>query len=158
MGRRAPQTIRKMKALALGCDHAGFALKEEVLGHLKEMGVDVLDVGCPSDKSVDYPLFAAEVAKKILSEEAVVGIIICGSGIGMSMTANRFKGIRAALCNDLYTAEMSRRHNDANVLCLGARVVGPGLALAIVDRFLEVPFEGGRHQKRVEMIDQQAEC
>jgi ribose 5-phosphate isomerase B len=141
--------------IALGCDHAGFPLKDAVRRYLEGQGLTVLDVGCPSEASVDYPVFGAEVARRISSGEAKRGIIICGSGIGMSMVANRFRGVRAALCNDLYTARMSRLHNDANVLCLGSRVVGPGLALEIVKTFVETPFEGGRHQRRVEMIDEQ---
>jgi ribose 5-phosphate isomerase B len=140
--------------IALGCDHAGFGLKEEVRRYLDSRGFEVLDVGCPSGNSVDYPVFGAEVARRIAKGEALRGIIICGSGVGMSMVANRFRGVRAALCNDLYTAQMSRRHNDANVLCLGARVVGPGLALEIIRTFMETPFEGGRHKRRVDMIDE----
>lgn len=146
-----------MKTLvALGCDHAGFPLKDVVRRYLEAQGLEVLDVGCPSEASVDYPVFGAEVARRIASGQAERGIIICGSGVGMSMVANRFRGVRAALANDLYTAQMSRRHNDANVLCLGSRIVGPGLALEIVRAFIETPFEGGRHKRRVDMIDEQA--
>jgi ribose 5-phosphate isomerase B len=146
-----------MKTLvALGCDHAGFPLKDVVRRYLEAQGLEVLDVGCPSEAAVDYPVFGAEVARRIASGQAERGIIICGSGVGMSMIANRFRGVRAALANDLYTAQMSRRHNDANVLCLGSRIVGPGLALEIVKAFVETPFEGGRHKRRVDMIDEQA--
>mgnify|MGYP005832274687 CR=1 FL=1 len=143
--------------IAVGCDHAGFGLKEEARRYLEAQGFQVLDVGCPSAESVDYPVFGAEVARRISRGEAARGIIICGSGVGMSMVANRFRGVRAALCNDLYTARMSRLHNDANVLCLGSRIVGPGLALEIIKTFIETPFEGGRHQRRVEMIDEQVD-
>jgi ribose 5-phosphate isomerase B len=142
--------------IALGCDHAGFALKEEVRCYLEGRGLEVLDVGCPTEASVDYPVFGAEVARRISSGEAARGIIICGSGIGMSIVANRFRGVRAALCTEPYSAQMSRRHNDANVLCLGARIVGPGLALEIIKTFIETEFEGGRHQRRVDMIDEVA--
>ncbi len=139
--------------VALGCDHAGFPLKDEIRRYLEGQGAEVIDVGCPSAESVDYPVYGAAVARRIASGEAGRGVIICGSGVGMSMVANRFRGVRAVLANDAYTAGLSRRHNDANVLCLGARIVGPGLALEIVKTFMETPFEGGRHQRRVEMID-----
>jgi len=142
--------------VALGCDHAGFPLKDSVRRYLEGKGVEVVDVGCPSEESVDYPVFGAAVARRISKGEASRGIIICGSGVGMSMVANRFKGVRAVLANDLYTARLSRQHNDANALCLGARIVGPGLALEIIKTFMETPFEGGRHQRRVDMIDEQA--
>ncbi|MFH0809845.1 MAG: ribose 5-phosphate isomerase B [Pseudomonadota bacterium] len=143
-----------MLVVALGCDHAGYPLKDEVRRYVESFfGTRVTDVGCSSPQSVDYPVYAAEVARRVASGEAERGIIICGSGVGMSMVANRFKGVRAVLANDLFTAQMSRRHNDANVLCLGARTVGVGLALEIIKTFMETPFEGGRHQRRVELID-----
>ncbi|HIE32702.1 MAG TPA: ribose 5-phosphate isomerase B [Thermodesulfobacteriaceae bacterium] len=140
--------------IVLASDHAGFNLKERVKAYLEAEGHEVLDVGCRSCESVDYPVLGAEAIKKILSGEAERGILICGTGIGMSITANRFPGIRAALCCDCYTARMSRLHNDANVLVMGGRVVGEALALELVKIFLETPFEGGRHERRLRLIEE----
>ncbi len=140
--------------IALGADHAGFELKEKVKSLLEELGHEVLDLGCYSTESVDYPVFGAKVARAILSQEAERGILICGTGLGMSMVANRFRGIRAALCHELFTARMARLHNDANILVLGGRVIGDVLALEMVKVFLETPFEGGRHARRVKQIDE----
>lgn len=142
--------------IALGADHAGFELKEKVKALLQELGHEVLDKGCFSTQSVDYPQFGAKVAKSILAGEAERGILICGTGLGMSMVANRFPGIRAALCHELFTAKMARLHNDANILVMGGRVLGDVLALEMVKVFLETPFEGGRHARRVKQIDQLA--
>ncbi len=139
--------------IALGADHAGFELKEKIKAYLEEKGHQVLDLGCYSDQSVDYPVFGAKVAQSLLSGEAERGILICGTGLGMSMVANRFPGIRAALCHELFTTRMARLHNDANILVLGGRVLGDVLALEMVKVFLETPFEGGRHARRVEQID-----
>ena len=138
--------------VALGCDHAGFGLKELVSACLREAGHEVLDQGTFSDSSCDYPDFAERVARLVSAGEAERGIAICGTGIGMAMTANKLPGVRAAACNDIYTARYSRLHNDANVLTLGARVVGPGVAEEIVRTWMETPFEGGRHARRLERL------
>ncbi len=143
--------------IALGADHAGFELKEKIKKFLQEAGHEVLDLGCHSTESVDYPVYGAKVAKAVLQGEAERGILVCGTGLGMSMVANRFPGIRAALCHELFTARMSRLHNDANVLVLGGRVIGDVLALEMVKVFLETPFEGGRHLRRVNQIDELSE-
>ncbi len=140
--------------IALGADHAGFELKEKIKRLLDELGHEVLDLGCHSTESVDYPVFGAKVARCILSGQAERGILVCGTGLGMSMVANRFPGIRAALCHELFTARMARLHNDANVLVLGGRVIGDVLALEMVRVFLETPFEGGRHARRINQIDE----
>jgi ribose 5-phosphate isomerase B len=139
--------------IVIGCDHAGFALKELIKANLASLNCTVKDCGTFSDQSVDYPDFAAQVARKIASGEYSRGILICGTGIGMSMAANRFPGVRAALCNDLFSAIMSRRHNNANILVMGGRVIGDELAKEIVRTWIETPFEGGRHQKRIDKID-----
>ena len=138
--------------IVIGCDHGGYELKQVVMEHLKEIGQDFIDVGCHSTDSVDYPEIAKELCSKITAKEAEAGILICGTGIGMSMAANKIKGIRAACCSDTYSARLTRLHNNANVLCFGGRVVGPGLAVELVDSFLNAKFEGGRHQRRVDMI------
>jgi len=138
--------------IALGADHAGFPLKEKVKDFLTSSGYQVLDLGTHSPNSVHYPLFAKEVAKALLEGRADRGILVCGTGIGMCITANKFPRIRAALCTNEYMARMSRLHNDSNVLCLGERVLGVELALSIVKVWLETPFEGGRHGVRVELI------
>ncbi len=143
--------------IALGADHAGFELKEKIKKFLQDAGHEVLDLGCHSTDSVDYPVYGAKVAKAVLQGEAERGILVCGTGLGMSMVANRFPGIRAALCHELFTARMSRLHNDANVLVLGGRVIGDVLALEMVKVFLETPFEGGRHLRRVNQIDELSE-
>jgi len=139
--------------IVLASDHAGIALKAEVAQLLDHRGDDYRDLGPADATSVDYPDFAHALAAEILAGRAERGVLICGTGIGMSMTANRHAGIRAALCHDGYTAEMARRHNDANVLCLGGRVVGGGVAAQIVEIFLDTSFEGGRHQRRVGKIE-----
>ncbi len=142
--------------IVLASDHAGFNLKERIKAYLKGEGHEVLDVGCNSCESVDYPVFGAKGLEKLLSGEAERGIFICGTGLGMTIMANRFPGIRAALCHDCYTARMCRLHNDANVLTMGGRVIGEALALEIVRIFLETPFEGGRHARRLELIEEYA--
>ena len=141
-----------MKKIYIGADSAGFTLKGEVIEHLTAMGYEVIDCGCDSTASCHYPEFASKVCEKVQSDENSYGILVCGTGIGMSMCANKHKGIRAALCSDTYSARMTRCHNDANVLCMGARVIGSCLALDIVDAFLSAEFEGGRHAVRVEMM------
>ncbi len=135
--------------VALGCDHAGYVLKDVVWACLESGGHEVIDEGTSSSESCDYPDFAEKVALRVAAGDAERGVVICATGIGMSMAANRVRGIRAALCNDLYTARFSRLHNDANILALGARVVGAGLAEEIVRTWMETPFEGGRHSRRV---------
>ena len=135
--------------LAIGSDHGGFALKEELKAHLDERGIAYKDFGTFSEVSCDYPDVADPLCRAVVAGEYDRGILICGTGIGMSMAANKVSGIRAALCGDCFSAEFTRRHNDANILTLGARVVGPGLALKIIDTFLDTPFEGGRHARRI---------
>ena len=139
--------------LAVGCDHAGFALKGAVIEHLRAAGHEVVDCGAYSAESCDYPDYAAAVCDKIVAREAERGILICGTGIGMSIAANKVRGIRAACCSDTFSARFTRLHNDANVLCFGARVVGEGLALDMVDLFVTTPFENsGNHPHRVAKI------
>ena len=138
--------------IAIGCDHGGISLKGEIVSLLQEMGHTVDDKGCFSTESVDYPDFAKAVYAQVQNGSCERGILICGTGVGMSMAANRFDGIRAALGNELFTARMSREHNDANVLCLGARVIGPGLAGEIVRAWVSTEFAGGRHQRRIDMF------
>ncbi len=138
--------------IALGSDHGGFALKQEIIKHLQEKGLEYKDYGTYSKESCDYPVYGEAVGRAVVSGECDRGIIICGTGIGISISANKVKGVRAALCGDCFSAEYTRRHNDANVLAMGERVLGVGLALKIVDTFLETEFEGGRHAKRVGLI------
>lgn len=139
-----------MSKIAIGCDHAAIDLKEEVIKHLSSHVIN--DVGTHSKDSVDYPDFAQKVAELVKNGAADFGILICGTGIGMEIAANKVKGIRAANCVNTTMAHFCRNHNDANVLCIGARIVGTTLALEIVDAFIAAPFEGGRHQKRVDKI------
>lgn len=140
--------------IALGCDHGGYELKQEVIAYLEKNGLEYKDFGCYSTEAVDYPVYAKLVAKAIQSGECEKGILICGTGIGISITANKFKGIRAALCTDCFSAEATRLHNDANVLAMGGRVVGAGLALKIVDTFLNTPFSNDeRHIRRISQIE-----
>ena len=138
--------------IAIGCDHGGYLLKQDILIWLEEHDIDFEDVGCFSTESVDYPIYGEKVARLVASGACEKGIVICTTGIGISIAANKVKGIRAALCGDCYSAEMTRRHNDANILAMGARVLGPGLALKIVDTFLSTEFEGGRHARRIALI------
>jgi ribose 5-phosphate isomerase B len=140
--------------IIIGSDHAGFDLKEECKVYLKgRPDYGVKDIGAFSRDSVDYPEVAHELAQAIVKGEYSLGILICGTGLGMSMVANRYKGVRAALCHDIYTAKMSRMHNDPNILVMGGRVTGVGLALEMVDVFIGTPFEGGRHQLRLDQFD-----
>ena len=141
-----------MKKVYLGADSAGYELKEILKEHLTEGGYTVVDVGTDSTASCHYPIFAAAVARGVQENSDALGILVCGTGIGMSMAANKFHGIRAAVCGDTFSARMTRMHNDANVLCIGARVIGQGLARDIVDLFMTTEFEGGRHATRVDMI------
>ena len=140
--------------IAIGSDHGGFELKEKLMEHLSERGLEYKDFGTYSSASCDYPVYAKAVANAVASGECDRGIIICGTGIGVSITANKVRGIRAALCGDCFSAEATRQHNDANVLCMGARVVGEGLALKIADTFLDTPFSNDeRHIRRIYMIE-----
>jgi ribose 5-phosphate isomerase B len=142
-----------MKSILIGSDHAGFALKTLLKQALQNDGYDPIDIGCEKENSCDYPVFARELCEGILSGRASRGILVCGTGLGMSIAANRYKGIRAALCTTEYHARMSRAHNDSNVLVLGGRITGPELALAILKAWLETPFEGERHQRRINLIE-----
>lgn len=140
--------------VALAADHAGVSLKAELVAELKKLGHTALDLGPATTESVDYPDYAVKATKAVTSGEASLGVLVCGTGIGMSITANKVHGIRAALCHTEFEARMSRMHNDANVLCLGQRVTGVGVALEILKAFLSASFEGGRHAGRVEKIRQ----
>lgn len=140
--------------LAIGCDHGGYKLKEDVVSHLKELGVEYKDFGTYDEKSVDYPDIASVVCKSVLNGECENAVLICGTGIGISIAANKFNGIRAAVCSDEFSAKYTRLHNNANVLCMGGRVVGSGLACELVDIFLNTDFEGGRHQLRINKIEE----
>ena len=142
-----------MKKIILGADHGGYELKNTVKAHLLSLGYEVIDVGTDSAQSCDYPVFASRLCKKIQSGEAELGILVCGTGIGMSMAANKHRGIRAACCSDTFSARLTRLHNDANVLCIGARVVGMGLAIDLVEAFINAEFEGDRHIKRLSLIE-----
>ena len=139
--------------IVIGSDHGGFKLKEELKKYFDEKGIEYEDKGTFSEESVDYPDIAKAVAKDVSDKKADIGILICRSGIGMSIAANKIRGIRAALCGDTYSARVSRAHNNANVLCLGERVIGEHLALDIVDVWLKAGFEAGRHKRRVDMIE-----
>ena len=141
-----------MKKIAIACDHGGYELKLEIMKKLTEMGAEYVDFGTNSTESVDYPIYAEKVCEAITSGETELGILVCGTGIGMSMAANKCKGIRAAVCSDTFSARFTRLHNDANVLCMGGRVVGAGLACDMVDLFITTDFEGGRHQARIDKI------
>lgn len=140
--------------IAIGSDHAGYALKKDIIAWLNEKNIPYMDFGCLDGERYDYPKAAAEVCGRIISGSADKGILICGTGIGISMAANKIKGIRAALCTDTYTAKYTRLHNDANVLCMGGRVIGAGIAEEITETFLNTSFEGGRHQDRIDMISE----
>ena len=141
--------------IALGCDQAGYDLKQEVIKYLEEKKIPYKDYGCYSTDPVDYPIYARKVGKAIQDGECEKGILICGTGIGISIAANKMKGIRAALCTDCFCAESTRQHNDANILAMGGRVVGPGLAVKIVDTFLNTEFSHAeRHQRRIDMIEE----
>jgi len=138
--------------IAIGCDHGGFDLKEPVIGHLKALGHEVVDFGTNSTESCDYPVFGRAVAYAVKNGECECGILICGTGLGISIAANKVKGIRAACCSDATSAKLCRMHNNANILAFGARIVGRELAFDIVDAYLGAQFEGGRHQRRIDLI------
>ncbi len=142
----------KQNKITIGCDHAGYELKGKIIAHLQERGIEVIDVGTHSADSCDYPAIAHALCKNIQDGVTELGILICGTGVGMSMAANKHRGIRAAACSDTFSARLTRIHNDANVLCFGERVVGMGLAIDLVDNFIDAEFEGGKHQRRVDMI------
>jgi ribose 5-phosphate isomerase B len=145
--------LSNTKPVIIGSDHAAYPLKVEIKAFLSENGIPVEDVGTNSANSVDYPDYAIKVASMVSLGKFERGILLCGTGLGMSMAANKFKNVRAALCTDLFSAIMSRRHNDANILVLGGRITGVGLALEIVKAWLDTPFEGGRHQKRIDKFN-----
>ena len=138
--------------LAIGCDHGGFELKNHIIAYLKEQGMEIKDFGTYDENSVDYPDIAKKVCESITSGECERGILVCGTGIGMSIAANKVKGIRAAMCTDVYSAKMTKQHNNTNVLCLGGRVTGRELAFMICDTWLSEEFLGGRHQNRIDKI------
>ncbi len=138
--------------IVIGSDHGGFHLKEVLKQHLAERGIEFHDAGTYTEDSCDYPDIALKVCREITEGRAERGILVCGTGIGMSMAANKVKGIRAALCGDVFSATMSREHNDANVICMGERVLGPGLAVSVLDAWLDTEFAGGRHARRVNKI------
>jgi len=140
--------------IALGCDHGGFTLKGEIIKHLKEKNIECIDFGSFDSSPVDYPIYAEKVANAVVKKECDFGILICGTGIGMSIAANKIKGIRASVVSDCFSAKYTRAHNDANILCLGARTTGVGLALELVDIFLSNDFIGSYHQKRLDLISQ----
>ena len=154
-----PMPAVEPQVVAIGCDHAGHGLKREIVKLLQELKVPVQDLGCASaEESVHYPIYGKKVVEALLALPRGRGILICGTGLGMSIMANRFPGIRAALCHDLYTAMMSRRHNDANLLVMGGRVIGVDLGKEIVRVWLATPFEGGRHQERLNLLEQLAQA
>ena len=138
--------------IALGSDHGGYSLKQHVIAHLEERGISYQDFGCYSTESCDYPDFGRAAAQAVADGSCQLGIVICTTGIGISIAANKVKGIRCALCSEPLSAEMTRRHNDANMLAMGGGMIGPNMAARIVDAFLDTDFEGGRHQRRVDKI------
>ena len=140
--------------IAMGADHGGYSLKEVIKKHLVENGHEVLDLGTHDTDSCNYPVYAEKVAYAVKDKDADLGVLICGTGIGMSIAANKVKGIRAAAVSDCFTAQATREHTDSNIICRGERIVGPGLAMRIVDTWLEASFQGGRHQTRVDMINE----
>ncbi|MBR6649987.1 MAG: ribose 5-phosphate isomerase B [Clostridia bacterium] len=140
------------KKIAFACDHGGYELKDTIIKWLKDNGYEVVDFGCNSTASVDYPDYALPASQAVARGECELGVLVCGTGIGMSLCANKVKGIRAACCSDTFSAKMTRLHNNSNILCFGARVVGAGLAIELVRNFVESEFEGDRHIKRVEKV------
>lgn len=143
-----------MSKIIIASDHGGFRLKNDIIAHLNKQGLEVYDYGCFNQESCDYPLYAQKVAEGVLegAENDIKGILVCGTGIGMSIAANRYKGIRASHCTDTFSARMTRMHNDSNILCLGERITGTGLALDIVDIWINTEFVGGRHKHRIDML------
>ena len=141
-----------MIKVAIGCDHGGFVLKDSVIGTLKRLGAEVVDLGCYDESSVDYPLYGEKVAKAVASGECDLGVVMCGTGIGISIAANKVKGVRAAVVTNTYMAKLTRNHNDANIIALGGRVITPAEAEQIVEAWFTAEYEGGRHQRRLDMI------
>ncbi len=141
-----------MPKIVIGSDHGGYKLKNMIIKHLNGKGLETVDIGCFTEESCDYPIIAKAVVQEVLNNQSR-GILVCGTGIGMSIAANRFNGIRASHCTDTFSARMTRMHNDSNILCLGERITGAGLALDIVDIWLKTDFEGGRHLNRIKMIE-----
>ncbi len=147
------ERVVEMK-IAIGCDHGGFQLKEAIIKHLEDNNFEIEDVGSYDCKSVDYPAYAVKVGNRVSSGSCDLGILCCGTGIGMSIAANKINGVRAAVVSDCFSASATREHNDTNVLCLGQRVIGEGLALLIVDTWVNASFQGGRHQERINQVTQ----
>ena len=141
-----------MQKIIIASDHGGYNLKQQIMNHLNKIGIEYEDYGCYTLDSCDYPIYAKKVADEVSNNENAKGILICGTGIGMSIAANKVNNIRASHCTDTYSARMTRMHNDSNILCLGERITGSGLAIDIVDTWLNTEFEGGRHKKRIDMI------
>jgi len=139
--------------IAIASDHAGFALKEKIKKHLEELKFEICDFGTENEESCDYPVFAKKACEAVVSGKCDRAILVCGTGIGMSMAANKVRGIRAAVCTETFAAKYTRLHNDANVLCMGARVIGEGVAIEITDTFITTEFEGGKHKKRIDMFE-----
>ena len=142
-----------IRKIAIGCDHVGYELKPVIVEHLKARGIDVVDYGTDDTERTDYPIYGRSVAEAVAEKNVDGGILICGTGVGISIVANKIKGIRAVVCSEPYSAKLSKEHNDTNILALGARVVGSGMAEMIVDAWLDAQFEGGRHKARVSMIE-----
>jgi len=140
--------------IAVGADHGGYPLKAAVIAHLTKQGYECVDFGCHTPERCDYPVYGEKVARAVAGGECELGVLMCGTGIGISLAANRVPGIRAAVCSEPYSAQLTREHNNANIICFGARVVGEGMALMIVDAFLNAEFMGGRHAERVAMLDE----
>lgn len=141
------------RKIVLGADHAGVNLKEKLCAYLKDLGFEIINVGTFSTESCDYPVYAEKVCRTLQNGEADLGILVCGTGVGMSMAANKYKGIRAACCSDTFSARLTRIHNDANVICIGERVLGEGLAFDIINAFVSAEFEGGKHKRRISMFE-----
>lgn len=141
-----------MSKILIASDHGGYNLKSEIVKHIRQKGLEIEDFGCYNTESCDYPVYAKLVANEVIKSEDVKGILVCGTGIGMSIAANRIRGVRASHCTDTFSARMTRMHNNSNILCLGERITGVGLALDIVDIWLNTEFQGGRHQRRIDMI------
>lgn len=142
-----------IRKIAIGCDHVGYELKPVIVEHLKSRGIEVVDYGTDDTERTDYPIYGRSVAEAVAEKNVDGGILICGTGVGISIVANKIKGIRAVVCSEPYSAKLSKEHNDTNILALGARVVGSGMAEMIVDAWLDAQFEGGRHKARVSMIE-----
>lgn len=141
-----------MTKVAVGCDHGGFILKDSVVSTLRRLGAEVVDLGCYDESSVDYPVYGEKVARSVASGECALGVIMCGTGIGISIAANKVRGVRAAVVTNTYMAKLTKNHNNANIIALGGRVISPDEAAAIVEAWYTAEYEGGRHQRRLDMI------